>query len=170
MFRGIDKAFERQRRTGSSNETVNSLAYCSHAVAVEARGLAYTGGTPPSPPADALSDRRVRAFLDGAYAAYARAGLEDLARSIASLDLATIRDSPETTERRLAEIERIALTRLRERATDQMLNRAHEQIERELKPYRGRMTVQQLAQIEQHFLDRWLLEVAELPRLSLGSI
>jgi hypothetical protein len=44
---------------------------------------------------------------------------------------------------------------------------ARRALDSELKPYRGKMTVDQLARLEKQFLERKLLESAGLPRLSL---
>jgi hypothetical protein len=40
-------------------------------------------------------------------------------------------------------------------------------LEKELKPYRGKMTAEQLSMLERRYLDSALLERAKLPRLSL---
>jgi hypothetical protein len=44
---------------------------------------------------------------------------------------------------------------------------ARQALDRQLKPYRGKMSAEQLAMLERQFLDRRLLETARLPRLSL---
>ena len=42
-----------------------------------------------------------------------------------------------------------------------------EALDRELSPYRGKMTADQLSMLERRYLDTALLEQAKLPRLSL---
>ena len=41
------------------------------------------------------------------------------------------------------------------------------ELDRQLRPYRGKMTADQLAMLEKQYLERNLLEKAGLPRLSL---
>jgi hypothetical protein len=40
-------------------------------------------------------------------------------------------------------------------------------MDRQLRPYRGKMTADQLSMLEKQYLERTLLEKAGLPRLSL---
>ena len=44
---------------------------------------------------------------------------------------------------------------------------ARRELDLQLRPYRGRMTADQLAMLERQYLDRRLFESAGLPRLSL---
>ena len=44
---------------------------------------------------------------------------------------------------------------------------ARREFDLQLRPYRGKMTAEQIALLERQFLDRRLLESAGLPRLSL---
>ncbi len=48
--------------------------------------------------------------------------------------------------------------------TDDDLLAMREALDRELKPYRGKMTAEQLAMLERRYLDTALLERARLPR------
>ncbi len=56
---------------------------------------------------------------------------------------------------------------LRVAASDEDLFQARQALDRELKPYRSKMTAEQLARLEKQFLERKLLESAKMPRLSL---
>jgi len=49
---------------------------------------------------------------------------------------------------------------------DQMLE-ARQELDRQLRPYRGKMTADQLSMLEKQYLERNLLEKSKLPRLSL---
>ncbi len=51
--------------------------------------------------------------------------------------------------------------------SDEALFEARRTLDRELKPYRGKMSAEQLAMLEKQFLERKLLENKSLPRLSL---
>jgi hypothetical protein len=55
----------------------------------------------------------------------------------------------------------------RARQTDDQLLTARTDLDRELRPYRGKMTAEQLAMLEKQYLERRLLESTGLPRLSL---
>lgn len=55
----------------------------------------------------------------------------------------------------------------RARQSEEALLEARRELDRQLRPYRGKMTADQLAMLEKQYLDRNLLEKAGLPRLSL---
>jgi hypothetical protein len=59
------------------------------------------------------------------------------------------------------------IARLRAAASDDTLFEARRSLDHELKPYRGKMTADQLAMLEKQFLERKLLDGSGLPRLSL---
>jgi hypothetical protein len=59
------------------------------------------------------------------------------------------------------------IARLRASASEEQLFEARRELDRELKPYRSKMTADQLAMLEKKFLERRLLESSALPRLSL---
>ena len=73
----------------------------------------------------------------------------------------------ERLERRLVAMEDKIIAVLRASETADELLAAREGLDRELRPYRGRMTADQLAMLERRYLDSALLERAKLPRLSL---
>ncbi len=100
-------------------------------------------------------------------AALRAAGHEDLAASLEAIDLNSLYADLEQLEQRLTAIEEKMIARLRATATDEALFEARQALDRDLKPYRGKMTADQLAMLEKQFLERRLLESAKLPRLSL---
>ena len=51
--------------------------------------------------------------------------------------------------------------------TDEQLLESRRELDRQLRPYRGKMTAEQLAMLEKQYLERHLLELVKLPRLSL---
>jgi recombinational DNA repair protein (RecF pathway) len=59
------------------------------------------------------------------------------------------------------------IARARAAASEEALFEARRALDQELKPYRGKMSAEQLAMLERQFLDRKVLESAGLPRLSL---
>jgi hypothetical protein len=51
--------------------------------------------------------------------------------------------------------------------TEEDLLQARRELDATLRPYRGKMTADQLAMLERQYLERALLDKAGLPRLSL---
>ena len=169
VVRGIDAAFDkwRSRPPRARMQMVNSLAYCAQAIAAEAQTLA--GAAPASrkdvKPPFALEE--VRDFVNRNAGALENAGHADLAASLRALDLDSLYSDLEQMEQRLTAIEEKMIARLRAAASEEALFEARRALDLDLKPYRGKMTADQLAMLEKQFLERRLLEAAGLPRLSL---
>jgi hypothetical protein len=170
VLRGIDQAFEkwRSRPARGRIQMVNSLAYCAQAIAVEVQAMVdgATGAksTVAAPP---FSLEEVRGYCARNAAALLKAGLEELALSLEALPLEALYGDLEQLEQRLTAIEEKMIARLRADADDQALFEARRTLDRELKPYRGKMSAEQLSMLEKQFLERKLLENKGLPRLSL---
>jgi hypothetical protein len=168
VLRGIDAAFEkwRARPPRARFQKVNSVAYCAQAVAEEAQSLA--AGAPAkreAPPPFSIED--VRAYLQRNADALRTAGHGDLAESLGRLDLEELYRDLEQLEQRLTAIEEKMISRARSAASEEALFEARRSLDLELKPYRGKMSAEQLATLERQFLDRKVIEAAGLPRLSL---
>jgi len=169
VLRGIDAAFEkwRARPARVRFQMVNSLAYCAQAIAVEAQAM--TEGAPKvrkeTPPPFSIED--VRAHIVHHADSLRTAGHADLAESLESLPLETLYGDLEQLEQRLTAIEEKMIARARAAASEEALFEARRALDQELKPYRGKMSAEQLAMLERQFLDRKVLESARLPRLSL---
>ena len=171
VLRGIDAAFEKWRSRKQRTQAVNSLAYCAQAVLKAAEDLARgeTGqgeAVAPPFPLEALqeylrSNARAIAGAGPAYTGVAQV-LEDLALHAEShfADL-------EALEQRLTALEEKLLAQARLQMSDEAHLAARQELDRQLRPYRGKMTAEQLAQVERQFLDRRLLENNGLRRLSL---
>ena len=168
VMRGIDEAFEKWRSRKSKIQTVNSLAYCAQAVLEQAQqmagGTAAAKGTvaPPFPAED------LRAYLERNAAAVearfpeAAATLRALAAE-AETHLANLED----LERRLTVLEEKMIAAARAAQPEEDLLAARREFDLQLRPYRGKMSAEQIALLERQFLDRRLLEASGLPRLSL---
>jgi hypothetical protein len=169
VLRGIDQAFEkwRGRPARARIHMVNSLAYCAQAIAAEAQAMA--DGVPARRIASAppFSLEEVREFVQRNAGRLREAGHDDLAVSLEALDLDALYGDLEQLEQRLTAIEEKMIARLRSAASDDALFEARRSLDLELRPYRGKMTVGQLAMLEKQFLERRLLEGSGLPRLSL---
>jgi hypothetical protein len=73
----------------------------------------------------------------------------------------------EELEQRLTALEDKMKAIVRATRSDEDLFEARRELDATLRPYRGKMTADQLAILEKQYLDRNLLEKAALPRLSL---
>ena len=172
VLRGIDVAFEKWRAGKSRIQMVNSVAYCSQAVLVEAQvmaGLARPAGA-RRPAAAPFSLEEMRAYLHANVVEIRKqAGFEEIAASVDRLaaEAEARYCDLEDLERRLTSLEDKMVAIARSRQTDDQLLASRADLDRELRPYRGKMTAEQLTMLEQQYLQRRLLESAGLPRLSL---
>ena len=173
VLRGIDAAFEKWRSRKSKVQAVNSLAYCAQAVAVEAQVLA---GIPSSArkreSAPPFSVDEVRRHLEKNAAELRAAGHAAYADIAASLErLATEVEAHyadlEALEQRLTALEDKMIGAVKSNQTEELLFTVRREMDLQLRPYRGKMTTEQLAMLEKQYVDRILLEKANLPRLSL---
>ena len=170
VLRGIDAAFEkwRSRPVKARTQMVNSIAYCAQAIASEAQAIA--NGAPSKSAKDSappFSIDEVRAFLAKNADAVRKAGFDDVAASLEALDVDALFQDLEQMEQRLTAIEEKLVARLKASASDEALFEARRALDIELKPYRGKMSADQLVMLEKQFLERKLLAASRLPRLSL---
>jgi len=169
VLRGIDVAFEKWRARKVKTQMVNSLAFCAQAVLTEAQimaGAAPARGTREAAPPFALEE--LRAYLAGNAAALPP-GYEETAASLGRLAVEAEQHYTdlEGLEQRLTVLEEKMMAAARSRQTEEELLEARRELDRQLRPYRGKMTADQLAMLERQYLERILLEKAGLPRLSL---
>jgi hypothetical protein len=166
---GIDAAFEtwRKKPARARIHMVNSIAYCAQAIAKEAQAMANHApvAKKEAPPPFSLED--VRAFLERNANVLRKAGFEEQAASLEAIDCEALYNDLEQLEQRLTAVEEKLIALLRTRATEEQLFESRRALDLQLKPYRGKMTADQLSMLEKQFLERRLLESAGLPRLSL---
>ena len=169
VLRGIDMAFEKWRSRRLKTQMVNSLAFCAQAVLSEAQVMAGTRQARTSretkPP---FESEELRAYLRFNASTLPpefheiRATLERLAAGVDRY-----RTDLETLEQRLTVLEEKMLALVRARHSDDEMLAARQELDRQLRPYRAKMTAEQIAMLEKQYLERHLLEKAGLPRLSL---
>ncbi len=172
VLRGIDAAFEKWRSRKRKGRLVNSLTYCTQAVMEEAEAMA-AGGTvkPTREAAPPFSIDELRGHLEAGAAQLRQQGddycgvIEAVERILDNLD--TYYEDLEELEQRVTALEEKMVGIARTRSTDEELVEARREMERQIKPYRGKMTADQLAMLEKQYLERALLERSGLPRLSL---
>ena len=195
VLRGIDEAFDRYEQRPSKTKKVNSLAYCSQLVLAAAEDMkeaavgAVAGDSAPSAKSSAsqglesgFEPDRVLLFLrrnaDLLEAAKLPEGAGISARSAALETAKTLRQLAEETEKkpvaRLENLER-RLTVLEEKlfavllasTSDEEIVKVRAEADRDLAPYRSKMSGPQIDQLQKQYVHKRLLEKYKLPRLSL---
>jgi hypothetical protein len=185
-LRGIDAAFDKYetRQKRGRMRRVNGLAWCAQAVMVAAEELreASTGAAPAVVESreSGFEHERVAAHLDAAANALRAATIApDACSATASRlvelagELRTSQTGSNTThdlealERTLTVLEEKLFDALRVAAPEKLVVELKEHAARELAPYRSRMGVVQLRQVEHQFVTKQLLVQYGLPRLSL---
>jgi hypothetical protein len=189
VLRGIDSAFESYARSRrGAGRPLKSLAYCVDAVLdAAAEEQETSAGAGPRPKreekqAEPFSREELRSFfqnnIEKLERAAERLGTSDtgLAGRIAQIraslaDMMPLLDSPtrldiENLERRLSAAEEKLTAALADTAED-VLVEIQTDLDRQLAPYRRRMSAEQLSQLERQYTRKRLLERFGLPRLSL---
>jgi len=191
VLRGIDAAFDKyeQRQKRGRMRRINGLAWCAQAVMEAAVELSEASAGSASAAASTgetgFEHQRVAAHLESAAAALdaATAAPEACAATASRLrELASTLRSPEheaapaaelesgnleSLERSLTVLEEKLFAALTAAAPEELLVGLKEHAARELAPYRSRMGVVQLRQVERQFVQKQLLVHYNLPRLSL---
>jgi len=172
VLRGIDVAFEKWHSKKNRTQNVNSVAYCAQAVMVEAQAMAGVAptGTQRKEIAAPFSLEELAAYLRrNASEAAKVTGYEEIAAAVDRLAQAApdLYHDLEDLERRLTSLEEKMIAIARTRQTDDDSVRARRELDLQLRPYRGKLSAAQLTMLEKQYLERFLLERAGLPRLSL---
>jgi hypothetical protein len=171
VLRGVEAAFEKWRSSKSRKQQINSLAYCVQAVMEEASILA--GAAPPKRAAEApFSSSELAGYLSENARMLrdaGRSGLVEIAASLEKLsgETAGFVNRLEELEQRLTALEDRLLAIARLDQTEEDLFEARRELDSYLRPYRRKMTADQLTMLERQFLDRRLFEKLGVPRLSL---
>ncbi|SRR5579884_3352971 len=166
VLKGIDDAFEKWRARKSKRRLVNSLAYCAQAVA-EAAQRAPQPQASSAAATEGFAPEEIRAWLLQS-AAHTQA-FPDIAAALETLAAAaeSYTHKLEELEQRLTALEEKLVAAVRVAQSDEDLFAIRQSLEKELRPYRGKMTAEQIAMLERRYLDSALLARANLPRLSL---
>ncbi len=181
VLRGIDAAFDKWERRAKKTRKVNSLAYCQQAVLAAMEDLQEAAlGSTRDPSATSIANEdlaryfernaqqmektrhpsaEVRTLVDGQAAT-----LKELAAEVAASERPA---DLEGLERRMTVMEEKLFAALWSHASDEELLEARAQAERELAPYRGKMSAAQIEQLLRQYGNKRLLERHGLPRLSL---
>jgi hypothetical protein len=192
VLRGIDDAFDKHDARAQKTRTrkINGLAWCAQAVmqAAEAMVEASTGAAVKTqrvisesgfePGRVAAYLERNAAALDTAMKAVAPHPDSEMWASTAAATAQRLRELAATMrneqpvaldelDRTLTVLEEKLFATLQSAVSEAELVALREQADRELAPYRAKMSVTQLRQVQTQFLHKRLLEQRGLPRLSL---
>jgi len=183
-LRGIDAAFDKYdaRQKRARMQRINGLAWCAQAVMQAAVELseASVGSAPAAERESGFEHERVAAHLMAAAEALdlataageaCRATATRLREMAGEVNGAVGEEGKamdmEELERSLTVLEDKLFAALTAAAPEELLVRLKEHAARELAPYRSRMGVVQLRQVERQFVQKQLLVHYNLPRLSL---
>jgi hypothetical protein len=191
VLKGIDRAFESYQRSkrGQSGRQLKSLAYCVEAVldAAEEEKEAAAGTGPTAESSRGAAESFSRDDLQKYFAQNIRQlnlAAEKLHTQQADLatrlreagakltEMLPLLDSPakldlEDLERRLTICEERLCAALSASANDELLLNIRRDLDRQLAPYRRKMTSAQLSDLERRYTQKRLFESAGVPRLSL---
>jgi hypothetical protein len=190
VLRGIDRAFESWERSkrAADGRQLKSLAYCVDAVLdAAAEALEATVGAGPElkrtgPAPEPFSRLELRKYLERnaarlrgaaqlqqAWNATLAVRIEEAAKRLEQL--LPLIESPgaldlEDLERRVTVLEEKLAATLSAEAEDEALLAIRREMDRSLAPYRRKMSVEQLAQLERQYTQKRLFEHFGVPRLS----
>jgi hypothetical protein len=187
VLRGIDAAFDRYEQRPAKTRKVNSLAYCSQEVFSAAEDMKEAAvGAAPDPngpkPDQGFEAETVAAFLlrnaESLEAAKnpptngvsGEALLRDAAKTLRQLADEARTKWPtrlEDLERRLTVLEEKLLALLLTVTPDEELVAIRAQADRDLAPYRRKMSAPHIEQLQKQYINERLLQKYRLPRLSL---
>jgi hypothetical protein len=186
-LRGIDSAFDRYEQRPSKTKKINSLAYCSQAVlgAAEDMKEAAVGAADGQPAAKRDSVQEFEPETVASYLSRNAGALEAAkwteagaaAKPLVLQTAGTLRQLAEETKKkpvRLEDLER-HLTVLEEKlfavlltsTPDEEIVAIRAEADRDLIPYRRKMSGAQIDQLHKQYVHKRLLEKYRLPRLSL---
>jgi len=191
VLRGIDQAFDRYDQRPSKTKKVNALAYCSQLVLAAAEDMKEAAvGAPGGESALPAKPRAGQGFEPEVVVSFLRRNADLLeaanlpqgsgvsARSVALDAAKTLRQLAEELEKkpaaRLEDLER-RLTVLEEKlfavllasTPDEDIVTVRAESDRDLAPYRRKMSGAQIDQLQKQYVHKRLLEKYHLPRLSL---
>jgi hypothetical protein len=189
VVRGIDSAFDRYEQRPSKTQKVNSLAYCSQAVLAAAEDMkeAAVGAAAAddeqsitSPAVQGFEPTTVSTFLQRSADALQAANLQHKAGAAAAVaeTAKTLRQlaggienksAPrlEDMERHLTVLEEKLFAALLASTPDDEIIQVKAEADRDLAPYRRKMSAAQIEQLQKQYVHKRLLEKYGLPRLSL---
>lgn len=180
VLRGIDATFDKWEHRPRKTRKVNGLAFCAQEVlaATEELNEANVGAAPTSKRDTGLEQSAVAEFLKRnaeqldeielpptaqALARETATNLRILAESLSQSAPAQMEDM----ERRLTIAEEKLFAALLAATPDEALFLVRSEADRDLAPYRRKMSAPQIEQLQKQYVHKRLLERYQVPRLSL---
>ena len=179
VLRGIDASFDKWEKRPRRTRKVNSLAYCAQEVLASAEEMkdAAVGTQSARKDAPGLEHATVAEFLRNNATQLQRDTFPEaaaaIARDAASTLLALAGEAEhgavamEDLERHLTVMEERLMAALLASTPDEMLLKIRGEADRDLAPYRSKMTAPQIDQLHRQYVQKKLLEQCHVPRLSL---
>jgi len=180
VLRGIDEAFDKyEARQRSRTQKINGLAWCAQAVMAAAEEMKEAAvGARREAPESGLEAERIAEFLRKNAAVLEKARMPESARHVTGSAVQTLSNlalevagerAPrlEDLERHLTVLEEKIIGALLAATPDEQLMAARAEADRELAPYRRKMTAEQIERLHKQFVHKRLLEQYGVPRLSL---
>ena len=180
VIRGIDVSFDKWERRPKRARKINGLAYCAQEVLAAAEEMkeAAVGGKLPEKESAGLETAAVIEFLVGNADELERSPLPESARNVAADCAAGLREVAagfesatlprmEDVERRMTVMEEKLIAAILAGTAESALLQVRTEADRDLAPYRSRMTAPQVEQLHKQYVQKRLLEQYRLPRLSL---
>ncbi len=180
VLRGIDVSFDKWERRPRRTRKVNGLAYCAQEVLASAEEMkdAAVGAAPAEKSTAGLEHAAVAGFLRQNADALETGALPGACQAVAGEAAHTLRvladaveqgSAPpmEDLERRLTVSEEKLMAALLATTADDSLFNLRSEADRDLAPYRSKMTAPQIEQLHKQYVQKRLLEKYKVPRLSL---
>jgi hypothetical protein len=187
VLRGIDEAFDKYERRPSKTQKINGLAWCAQAVLAAAEEMKEAAvGSPQAKknePTRGVDVAEIVAFLrrnakqlltaklPEARGVSGRAMAEETAEALceieANVESQKVPPRLEDLERRLTVLEEKLFAILLAATPDEQIVQMRSEADHELSPYRRKMPASQIEQLQRQYVHKRLLELYELPRLSL---
>ena len=179
VLRGIDATFDKYDRRPVKTRKINGLGYCSQEVlaAVEDIKEAAVGTERAPEKQEALQTSEIAAYLRKNAFLFTKAVVPDGADTLVREQVQTLgqlatasENGPvnlEELERRLTVMEEKLFATLLAGTPDDALVEIRAQADRDMAPYRSKMSAAQIDQLLKQYVNKKLLERYKLPRLSL---
>jgi len=180
-LRGIDTTFDKWDRRPRKTRKVNGLAFCAQEVLASAEEMKEAAvGAPTASKGKrdtGLDQSAVAEYLERNASLLDELELPGPAQTLAKEAAATLRSLSESLaqmgvqmedlERRLTVAEEKLLAALLAATPDEALYQVRAEADRDLAPYRRKMTAPQIEQLHKQYVHKRLLEQYRVPRLSL---
>jgi hypothetical protein len=184
VLRGIDVTFEKWERRPRKTRKVNGLAFCAQEVLASAEELKEAAVGAPAHDHDkakrdtGLDQSAVAEYLKHNASELDRLQLPGSAQALAQQTAATLLGLAESfapekavqmedLERRLTIVEEKLFAALLAATPDEALYQVRSEADRDLAPYRRKMTAPQIEQLQKQYIHKRLFEQYHVPRLSL---